>query len=98
MKKEDFEHVDYRWDEEHAASLDAVERLVYRFLAWPESAVGSLVSLLFALPMTFAFVAHAHAQDQIGRQPVAIEETLEQNFDLLKLEPVGSALQDVFRV
>lgn len=30
MRKEDFQHVDYRWDEDHAASLDAVERLVYR--------------------------------------------------------------------
>jgi rhamnulose-1-phosphate aldolase/alcohol dehydrogenase len=30
MKKEDFKHVDYRWDDEHATSLDVVERLVYR--------------------------------------------------------------------
>ena len=30
MKKEDFKHVNYRWDDEHAASLDPVERLVYR--------------------------------------------------------------------
>ncbi|MFP6864501.1 MAG: bifunctional rhamnulose-1-phosphate aldolase/short-chain dehydrogenase [Roseibacillus sp.] len=30
MKKEDFNHVDYRWDDDHAASLDALERLVYR--------------------------------------------------------------------
>lgn len=30
MKKEDFHHVAYRWDDEHAASLDPVERLVYR--------------------------------------------------------------------
>jgi rhamnose utilization protein RhaD (predicted bifunctional aldolase and dehydrogenase) len=30
MKKEDFKHVEYRWDDDHATSLEAVERLVYR--------------------------------------------------------------------
>jgi rhamnose utilization protein RhaD (predicted bifunctional aldolase and dehydrogenase) len=30
MKKEVFQHVLYLWDDEHAASLDPVERLVYR--------------------------------------------------------------------
>jgi len=30
MKSPDFRHVNYQWDESHAASLDPVERLVYR--------------------------------------------------------------------
>ncbi len=30
MKKEDFQHVNYAWDNVHAGSLDPVERLVYR--------------------------------------------------------------------